>query len=272
MNPCNGRSRSRHLSRHQLALALAAHLALILAWAGFATHRLDGWVFGLLGLCCFIRSFTAMHALSHCRLTNTSRLRWVADWILAPVTSPLSLGWRELARTHLDHHKYVGGDRDPDGYLNQGPAWRAAFGAFTQPEQGLVRYVLVCKLYAGALVRVAWNTGFLATLAIVGDARGVLAWIAVTRVGSLVAWFVFDWVLHHPQNWDRVAGLSVSAPVRAAWAVAFGVENVSATCFHRAHHLWPWVPDADLPAFVRARVEDGSAAAEISGRCARPYG
>jgi hypothetical protein len=235
------------LERAQYLLAFAWHAALLVAWVGHVRGILPFWVFALFGVSAFIRNFNAMHLLSHRAPWNPhSWVRRVLFFVLAPVSSPLGMGWRELTRAHLDHHRAATAREDPDAYLSDGPWWRGLFGALTQSEQGLVRFVLRHGGVLAVIARVAFNVVVLATLYRWGGARGLVAWLAVTRLGNMGAWFTFDWIIHRPWSWDAVGGVSAPAWFRVAWTVAFGAGNREAILHHRVHHARPSVSDEDL--------------------------
>lgn len=237
------------LMRAQYLLALAWHAALLVAWAAHVRGLLPFWVFALVGVPAFIRSFNAMHLLSHRAPWNPhSWVRRVLFFILAPVGSPLGMGWRELTRAHIDHHRAATVREDPDAYLSDGPWWRGLFGAVTQSEQGLVRFVLRHGGVPAVLARVAFNVVVLSALYWWSGARGLVAWLVVTRLGNTGAWFTFDWIIHRSWSWDAVSGVSAPAWFRVAWTVAFGAGNREAILHHRAHHARPSVSDEDLHA------------------------
>ena len=81
----------------------------------------------------------------------------------------------------------------------------------------------------------------------------IVWWIAVTRLGSTVTWFIFDWILHHPRYYD--GPFRFPRTIGWLWSIMFSRANFNAARFHALHHAYPAVPDKFLPALARQLAE-----------------
>jgi fatty acid desaturase len=228
-----------------IGTALLCQGLLLGSWAALVRGQLaPGW-FLLIGHCAYVRSFTAMHELSHTRRTQAP-WRALGEWLLAIVHGPFQLGYEELAKTHRDHHAHPAEPRDPDAYLNTGPAWRALLHACTQPEQGFVRWILREGWSWRFGLRLLWHSAITFGLYWCGGPRGLVWWVVVTRLGCTSVWFIFDWVLHHPRCWGMRV-LPLPGVLRLLWIPLFGWCNLDSTQHHLLHHTYPFVTGRELP-------------------------
>jgi fatty acid desaturase len=206
-------------------------------------------LFLVIGLCAYVRNFNALHEASHARRSAWNPLRKLRVAFMI-VHGPLQLGYRQLARNHRLHHAFPRDlVNDPDASLNSGQWYRAAPNASVQPELSALQYLRRARDPAMRTV-FAYNCMMTAALVALAGAD-ILWWIAVTRLGSTLTWFIFDWILHHP----RVYSLSEPRPlpriVSWLWIVLFSRANLNAARFHALHHAYPGVADNDLPALAR---------------------
>lgn len=223
------------------------------AWAltfyGLYALYLAGWLpgvlFGLLGVCAFVRNFNALHEGFHAP-RPTGRFKILRH--LFVVTSPFMLGYAPLKRNHAEHHTWAQQpERDPDAWLAYGPWWQALFHAITQPEQGFVRYVRRRGVSREIVGRFLLHSAVFAAVAVAGGPSGLLAWVVVTRIGNTASWFIFDWILHQDWAWGRFGAPGIPAPIRAVWTLLFGADNLLGVEYHHVHHHYPFVPGHDLP-------------------------
>lgn len=239
------------------AIALLWHGVLLGAFGLLCVGALSPTMFIVIGLCAYVRNFNAIHQASHARRSRRNPLRRLRRLVMV-VHSPLQLGFAELARVHRQHHAFTGdAERDPHVAVNDA-SWSTAAGhACVAPEMSLVGYVQrEGKISGGLAVGLLYNVVMCAALVWFAEAQ-IVWWIAVTRLGSTAAWFIFDWILHHPSVW-RSPAYTPGRLFAAVWSLMFGRENLNATRFHVLHHRYAFVADRELPAL--ARLLDGRVA------------
>jgi fatty acid desaturase len=219
-------------------------------WGAWLAGWLPTLLFGLLGVCAFVRNFNALHEGFHAR-RPTGRAKLLRH--LFVVTSPFMLGYHPLRKNHAEHHTWAQQPaRDPDAYLAHGPWWLALFHAVTQPEQGFFRY-LRRKGWSRELVgRLVLHSVVFGAVVAIGGPVGTLGWVVVTRIGNTASWFIFDWILHHDGVWGRWV-----------WMALFGADNLLGVEYHHVHHHYPFVPGPALPALAEELQR-----AEASGHAA----
>lgn len=211
----------------------------------FVAELLPGWMFGPLGVVLFLRHFNRWHEALHARRGEASG--WHPARALLVVVSPIFLGRATLEALHRMHHSEEGGADDPDLRMMDRSPLRAGLWCLVQPEllaAWLIRrrgvsVRLAAPMMAHALV---W-----AGLMWLGGWRGLIAYNVVVRVGNGLAWFVFAWVAHQTWLFGHVIPRPFPGPLRWLWVALVGSENYHGVRFHRVHHLFPAVPDRDLP-------------------------
>jgi fatty acid desaturase len=239
-------------------LALFWHAVLLGSWGGFVAGWWSAGVFFLVGLCAFVRNFNALHELTHSPGYHRSPLLSLRV-LMNIVVSPLQLGLEEASNNHRTHHAHPkDAEQDPTAYLNNGPWWRSLLNSLTQPEQSLVRWALRRGLSKRQGVEVVWNIAVLAALGAVGGLRGLVWWLALTRLGVASAWYIFDWLLHHDAAWGTARPLPVPRGLQPLWMLLFGRENLYGIQYHTLHHQYPFVRDRDLPELSRLALEPRS--------------
>lgn len=207
---------------------------------------IPAWLFALVGTAAFIRNFNALHEGFHAR-RRTDRA-WIGRHLMM-VTGPWMLGYGALRDNHLQHHTWAGqAGRDPDHYLAAGSLGAALFGAFTQPEQSLVRYVARCGWSGRLLGPVVIHAVTFAAIAWLGWGWPLVWWIAVTRFANTASWFIFDWCLHHPARWGDDGPPALPQALRVVWMALLSKDNLLGVEYHHVHHQYPFVPGRDLPA------------------------
>ena len=232
------------------AAALGWALSFYTAYALFLAEVLPGWAFFGWGTIAIVRNFNALHEAFHALDRRANALSW-GRWV-AIVMAPWQLGYRELKKNHREHHAHEGGPRDPDRYLITGsPLW-ALLQSLTQPEQSVIRTV----------ARRGLDRRLIATLALYASVWGALAWVstwqqfllynAVARFGNTAAWWIFDYLLHQPALYRRLAALPMPRLEVGEWALLFSTSNIRGVRHHYLHHKYPFVPDRRLPELARA--------------------
>ena len=194
--------------------ALSYHALLVACFVLLCVDVLPPAAFMVLGLCSYVRNFQALHEACHTRRVRDNPLRRLR-FLGMIVNSPLQFGRDQLVRDHLLHHEHVGDPvRDPDAALNALPWTTAVLHAVFQPELGLISFVRRSGYISPNLRGVlAYNAVVFAALVAFAGAD-IVWWIAVTRLGSLACWFIFDWVLHNPRVWAHADPIPV--PIREA--------------------------------------------------------
>jgi fatty acid desaturase len=243
--------------------ALGYHALLLGSFALLCQGLLPPVVFMVLGLCAYVRNFNALHEGIHTRKAAHNPLRAIRQAAMI-VHSPLQLGRRELSRNHHLHHAFPGDpERDPEVAVNTGPWWRAAVAAFLQPEHAIITHVRRAGRISPAVRNVLiYNSAVsVGLLALAG--ADIVWWFAVTRLGSNLSWFLFDWVLHHPRVWGRPE-LSLSRVLQLIWSALFTRGNLNGVRNHTLHHRYPFVAGSELPALARFLAEASPADARSS--------
>ncbi len=215
-------------------------------FAAYLAGYLNVWLFGVLGVCAFVRNFNALHEGFHAKRTFGT---WTWARHLFVVTSRFMLGYKALKRNHSEHHTWAQQpEMDPDAYLAYGSGWLALFNAITQPEQGFLRYASRRGLGRDMLGILFRHAIVFAAVAAIGGWSGMLAWVVVTRIGNTASWFIFDWILHQTWAWGRFGPPGMPRPIRVVWIALFGKENLLGIEYHYVHHHYPFVPGSSLPA------------------------
>jgi hypothetical protein len=232
----DGRRYVRITLLHTLALygvLAAALLGLLPAWALVPAVP---WL--------YVRLSLSLHELLHARaaagVPAFHRLAMIFD-------TPFGLGYREHRAIHLRHHRFGGGDRDPERYQIAGGHFRALGNALTTPERSLAAWIRTRGLEAPLLRAACFRFACFCVVAAIDPVVFVVYWL-VLRASIGGAGFVFHHLLHN--RGGRLGTYALPCP---PWAVrigrlAFGDEPMLILAHHRSHHLWPSVRVRDLPA------------------------
>lgn len=216
------------------------------AFAGLCVGWLPGWAFAAVGVVAFIRNFNALHEGFHARRTRDRA--WLGRHLLV-VTGPWMLGYDALKDNHRNHHRYPGeATRDPDHYLASGPAWRGLWGALTQPEQALPRFIARRALGKRNVAPVAGHFVVFMAVLILGWGWPLVWWIGTTRFANAASWFIFDWCLHHPLRWGDDGPPKLPGWLRTVWGALLSRSNLLGVEYHHVHHRYAFVPGRSLPA------------------------
>lgn len=268
----------RELSRRRpgrAALAIARQWAVILAAAGAACY-LDRWYAYLVAI---VVIATRQHALAVLMHDGAHRLLFsdrrvndlVSDLLLA---FPLFISTALYRRHHLDHHRYLNTERDPDfdptAIENSTRDWVRLFAAdavalnIVKTVGTLDQFSLLpvlrgdrsvaramgrarCALFLGGLVALAaalvvsgWWTVYL------------LLWIVPMLTALSMILRLRDMAEH--VGCERDAGLGGTRSVLAGF-VERALFSPCKINYHLAHHLYPSVPCYNLAALHRLLME-----------------
>ena len=99
---------------------------------------MPAWVLILVVPWLYVRLSLGLHELIHVRAAADvpafRRLAMVFD-------TPFGLGYREHRTIHFRHHRFGGGERDPERWQIAGGHLRALANAMTTPERSLVEWI-----------------------------------------------------------------------------------------------------------------------------------
>lgn len=209
---------------------------------------LPGWAFGVLGVPVFVRYFNRSHEALH---ADQRGVRWHPAQDLLILVSPIYGGRRELEEIHMQHHREDGGPGDPDRRMMHPSPLRAALWCALQPELYALWQIRRRGLSGAQAARLAAHALVWAGLMWIGGWRGLVAYNLVVRIGNGISWFVFAWVVHRPWLYGQVNPRPFPRALRWPWVMLVGRENYYGVLHHFLHHLFPSVPDRDLPGLSR---------------------
>jgi hypothetical protein len=230
-------------ARRYLRLTLFLTLAMYGVLAAALTGALPAWVLVVAIPCLYVRLSLGLHELLHVRDTGEvpafHRLAMVFD-------TPFGLGFREHRAIHFGHHRFGGGEGDPERWQIEGGHWRALANAMTTPERSLVEWIRARGIDAPLVRDGVFRLACFCAVAAVNPAVFLVYWIAL-RVSIGGAGFVFHHLLHNRRG--ALGTYPLPFPpwfVRAGRAI-LGDEPMRILALHRSHHLWPDVRVRDLP-------------------------
>jgi fatty acid desaturase len=136
--PSASASRNHADARRYLRLTLLHTLAMYGVLAAAIFGAIPAWLLLVAVPWLYIRLSLELHELLHVRRAHEvptfHRLAMVFD-------TPFGLGYREHRKIHLRHHRYGGGERDPERWQIEGGHLRAFANALTTPERSLVEWI-----------------------------------------------------------------------------------------------------------------------------------
>jgi fatty acid desaturase len=172
------------------------------------------WGLILANVLFYTRAYLRMHDLCHAFNTKNGVVRFLPTLFFA---NPVWGGTTAFNTTHLDHHKYLGTDRDPWVHYYCGHPLRAAFFNLIEPEVNLFNYIK----YKG------WNRRFAENLAF--DVVKQVANIAVFQ-GAYLVHLLIQRLTH-----GTIVYLFNFWPHRSHWSANATIGN-----FNREDQLRPW--------------------------------
>lgn len=218
----------------------------------------------------YVRLSLALHELLHVRdaenVPTFHRLAMVFE-------TPFGLGYREHRAIHFRHHRFGGGERDPERWQIEGGHLRAFANAMTTPERSLAGWIRTQGVDAPLMRDGAFRLACFCTVVAVNPAVFFVYWIAL-RASIGGAGFVFHHLLHNQRGALGTYALPFPAWLVRAGRVVVGSEPMQILTQHRSHHLWPNVRVRDLPrlppAFALPPGPLGPATLADAARCALP--
>jgi len=196
------------------------------------------WGLILANVLFYTRAYLRMHDLCHAFNTKNGVVRFLPTLFFA---NPVWGGTMAFNTTHLDHHKYLGTDRDPWVNYYRGHPLRALFFNMIEPENNLFNYLRL----KGMNRQLAENLAFDVAKQVVHIAvfqGAYLVHLLVQRLthGTIVYLFNF-WP--HRSNWSAKAtiGNFNREPQLRPWATLLSLiwsrPVVEAAMYHNRHHV-----------------------------------
>lgn len=235
-----------------LGWALAFYASYLLLCAGL----LPVGLFVPLGAVLVLRFFNRWHEALHANQRGAAAWHPARDLIV--LMGPMYLGSRELEELHLLHHRLDGAPGDPDIPMMQPRVLRALGWCLVEPELSAWTYARRFGLSPALLARMLAHAAAWAGLMWLGGWQGLVGYNLAVRIGNGLAWLVFSWVVHQPGLYGQVHPPDFPRPLVWLWIALVGRENYYAVRFHYLHHVFPSVPDRDLPGLSH-RLGSGAA-------------
>lgn len=203
---------------------------------------------------CYLPSHEAQHNIIGAR---GSKLRWLNELVGHLSTIPMTVPFRVLRHTHLEHHAHTNDPQlDPDHSVNAPNGWlfvcntllrrqpgAKANSAYTDTLQRIGKghmildAVIYQLVYLGVLVTMAWT----------GHAiEAALLWWLPRHVGLTYIEYYLSWAPHHPGKAQGRYHDTRAFRSRLGNALSFGMQ------YHIVHHLYPRIPLSKTPAAYRA--------------------
>lgn len=222
----------------------------------FCFGVLPGWAFGVLGFSSVLRYFNRWHEALHADQRGLSA--WHPARSLLIVMGPLYVGRRELEAMHITHHRTDGGPRDPDRPRMVPSLPLALLACVFEPEHSVLWYAREHGLSRGFASRLSAHALLWTGLMWLGGWPGFIAYNCVTRAGNTAVWLVFSWFVHRPWRFGQIHPPDFPRPLVWVWLALAGKENYWGVRYHFLHHLFPSVPDRDLPPLSRRLGSHGA--------------
>lgn len=186
----------------------------------------------------YIRAYSRMHDLCHAFPTSSWTVRFLPTLFFA---NPVWGGTRAFITTHVDHHKYLGTDRDPWRWYYTGHPVRAFFFNMIEPEVNLYNYLK----RRGLNRHIAENLLFDVLFQVVslGVFQGAyVVHLVIQRTWHGIGIFLFNFYPHRAR-WSadaEIGNFNREKEVgRYAWLIRpiFGRALLDAAYYHNRHHI-----------------------------------
>lgn len=202
-----------------------------------------------------------VHALNHAYKLN-ERVPWSLELIPA-VWSPFILGFSEIQRIHLAHHRSETGPDDPDNFVIAGKSKLLIF----------LKCGFIFEHWFFYAVRHRWLSerfwpAYLARLAIFGGVfyfagpkAALLAFVLAVKVGTAASFFVFSYLGHVSEG--QRGNYILPLPTALVWLSRCLIGRYAAdpAGYHAVHHARPWISGARLDeAYVLLTAEQENGA------------
>ena len=186
----------------------------------------------------YIRAYLRMHDLCHAFNTRGLVARFLPTALFA---NPVWGGTTAFIGTHLDHHKYLGTDRDPWINYYCGHPLRAFFFNMIEPEVNLFNHIK----YKGFNRKLAENIVFdilFQVLHLVVFQWAYVTHLIIQRICHGISIFLFNFWPHRATfsanasigNFNRETQLKPWAPLLQLF---WGKSLVEAAMYHNRHHI-----------------------------------
>lgn len=227
----------------------AALLALSLAiYAAAACALVPLWLALITIPALLLRQFLVMHELMH--VAPPSRVD-VLTRLFPVLETPLSLGYRELRRIHLAHHRATATPDDPEWHQIHGPAIRAFLAAMIAPESAFVRSIRVHGMTA-TLARDLLIRNTMLAIAVLSAPDVFVAYWITLRLTIGASQFAFHHLLHSRHGRYGTFALELPRALTILTTLFVGRRSVLIMSHHDAHHAWPSVRAERLPGLLDA--------------------
>ena len=259
-------SRNDADARRYLRLTLGHTLAMYGVLAAALFGAMPAWLLLLAVPWLYVRLSLGLHELLHVRAAGEvpafHRLAMVFD-------TPFGLGYREHRAIHFCHHRFGGGERDPERWQIAGSHLRAFANAMTTPERSLVEWIREHGVDAPLMRDGVFRLACFCAVATINPAVFFVYWIAL-RASIGGGGFVFHHLLHNRRGALGTYALPFPRWVVRAGRMIVGVEPMLILTRHRSHHLWPDARVRDLPHFPATfALPPGTLAAAVFDLAAR---
>lgn len=239
-----------HFPWFSLAWAFINFAVWIALWPLVLMDILPLWAgFGLATISISL-SYLPCHEAQHDIFARPgARLRWLNELVGHMGSLPLTLPYRVLRATHMEHHKHTNHpELDPDAYTHAQTAWQAVWQHIKarQPRMpdGLeASYVATLErlnrndLKVDLLLYTFGFYGFLFAMAWSGYAieAALLWWLPRHLAVSYIVFFL-SWAPHYP---GKETGRYKDT---RGWRSIWGNIGSMGMQFHIVHHLYPRIP------------------------------
>lgn len=238
------------------------YLAYTMGFAGLTYAAMLLYYFGVLPLwgliaanvLFYIRAYLRMHDLCHAFNTRKWLVRYVPTSLFA---NPVWGGTTAFITTHVEHHKYLGTDRDPWLWYYAGHPVQAFFFNMIEPEWNFYNYVKRHGISRKFAANVAFDVLFQAAHVLVFQGA-YLVHLVVQRACHGVGVFLFNFYPH--RGWwsadAPIGNFNREQEVKPyQWLIRpfFGKALTEAAYYHNRHHI---IGQIHVPSHLYVRCSD----------------
>jgi len=186
----------------------------------------------------YIRAYSRMHDLCHAFPTNTWAVRYLPTLFYA---NPVWGGTTAFITTHVDHHKYLGTDRDPWLRYYAGHPLQALAFNMIEPEWNLYNYIKLRGVSRKFAHNLAFDVLFQVVNLMVFQGAYVVH-LVIQRTWHGIGIFLFNWYPHR-LNWSADAPIGNFNREKEVQRLAafirpiFGKPLLEAAYYHNRHHI-----------------------------------
>lgn len=186
-----------------------------------------------------------VHELIH---ANKSNYMW--NYLLRinlHIYTPFTLGFNDIRKIHLAHHRHTNGSKDPDYPCVKGGKIRSFISLAFLPE---VQFFGAIK--HGMWDRESWITYpirmiiLISYIALIGLENYLLLYLLATKVAYSISFYLFSYEAHTNNDGDRVDVVNLVGPFPLLSKLLIGPYAYNIAHCHAAHHAFPWVSGRKL--------------------------